>query len=45
MTEGILVGALVVLALVYLGRRAWRAWSSRGCGCEHCPTGKDQRPK
>lgn len=45
MTQGIVVAALVALALLYLGRRAWRAWRNRGCGCEHCPTGKDQREK
>jgi hypothetical protein len=32
----LLVSVLVVLALVYLGRRMLRAWSGKGAGCGSC---------
>ncbi len=35
----LLVGVLVVLALVYLGRQTLRAWRGKASGCGSCKCG------
>ncbi|MCC6155916.1 MAG: FeoB-associated Cys-rich membrane protein [Candidatus Hydrogenedentes bacterium] len=45
--QGIIVAAIVTVAVVYLGRRWYRtlAGKSTGCGCSECPSERTSTKK
>jgi FeoB-associated Cys-rich membrane protein len=45
MLENLIVAALILFAVSYLGWRAWRSLRGKktGCGCDSCPAVKEKK--